>query len=69
MAVNITDAGQADFTCDVPRCGWASFAWDTPEQAAARGVQHQNEHDTGELMPELTEFEASVGFVRDTPEA
>ena len=69
MAVVIASSGKADFVCEVPRCGWSSSGWDTPDQAEARGAEHQNEHETGELMTELTEFEARVGFVRETPEA
>lgn len=65
MAV-VTDpaTGKATFVCDEPRCGWASIGWDSEEQATARGDQHANEHQTGELMQELTAFEASVGFIR-----
>ena len=54
----------AVFTCDVPGCEFASFGWDTEEQASARGAEHKNEHETGQPMTELTAFEASVGVVR-----
>lgn len=47
-----------------PRCGFITNGWDTQEQADARGEQHINEHETGELMQDLLSFEASVGFVR-----
>lgn len=63
MAV-INEGDKHTFVCDEPRCGWRSIGWDTPEQASARGDQHFAEHATGELMQELTEFEASVGFIR-----
>ena len=53
----------ATFACDVPGCEFTSSGWDNDEQAAARGVQHQNEHDTGELMQSLEEFRQQVGFV------
>jgi len=56
--------GKHDFVCEVPRCGFVSLAWDTKENASSRGVQHQLEHDTGEAMPELKDFEAMVGFER-----
>jgi hypothetical protein len=52
----------ADFQC--PICEFVSRGWATQAQAAARGAEHANEHETGELMTELTAFEASVGFVR-----
>lgn len=53
-----------DFVCEVPRCGFVSYGWTTKEQADARAEQHKNEHDTGEPMVELIEFEAQVGFIR-----
>lgn len=68
MAVVTDSSGKANFVCDEPRCGFTSAGWDTEDQATARGEQHANEHATGELMQELTEFEASVGFVRPTEE-
>jgi hypothetical protein len=52
------------FACDRPACIFTSTGWATPEQAAARGEEHFNEHDTGEPMTELTAFEQSVGFER-----
>ena len=64
MAVEANGGGYT-FTCDRPRCGWKSFNWNTQAQAEARGAEHYNEHDTGELMTDLREFEASVGFTRD----
>lgn len=64
MAV-VANGDKFDFVCDRPRCGWSSSGWPLETQADARGTEHYNEHDTGELMTELTAFEASVGFVRD----
>lgn len=52
------------FGCEAPGCEFISAGWATEEQASARGAEHANEHKTGQLMTELTEFEASVGFVR-----
>ena len=53
------------FACDRPACIFTSTGWATEEQAAARGVEHLREHDTGELMTELVEFEQRVGFQRE----
>lgn len=68
MAVVTDSSGKANFVCDEPRCGFTSAGWDTEDQATARGEQHANEHATGELMQELTAFEADNGFVRPTEE-
>jgi hypothetical protein len=64
MAVeaNANDENKVDFVCERPRCGWRSYGWHNATQAEARGIEHYNEHDTGELMTDLREFEASVGF-------
>ena len=76
MAITINSEGKADFVCEhalgfhpvtrevTKTCGWFSRGWDNEEQAQARADQHANEHETGELMPELVEFEQSVGFER-----
>ncbi len=55
-----------NFECDVPRCGFRSLGWETQAQADARGAQHAKEHETGELMQGLREFEAEVGFGQQT---
>lgn len=44
------------FQCPVRRCGFKSTGWATEELATLRGRQHQHEHETGEPMPELSEF-------------
>jgi hypothetical protein len=64
VASTVVDGG-FDFLCDDPRCQFRSLGWDTEAQATARGSEHENEHDTGELMTELTAFEQQVGFQRD----
>lgn len=61
-------ADKFDFECDVDRCGFTSRGWHTAEAAEARGTEHHNEHETGEPMTELVEFEHSVGFVRPDTE-
>ena len=53
----------ADFQC--PKCEFVSRGWATEEQAAARGAEHLNEHETGQPMTELVAFEKSVGFKRE----
>lgn len=68
MAVIKSSDGSSTFVCEEFRCGFTSSGWDTEEQATARGEQHANEHATGELMQELTAFEADNGFKRPTPE-
>ena len=54
----------ATFTCSKPGCVFTSSGWATEEQAAARGAEHLTEHDTGQLMTDLVEFEKSVGYER-----
>ena len=53
----------ATFACDVPGCKFTSSGWDNDEQAAARGAEHQREHETGELMTSLEDFRVRVNFV------
>jgi hypothetical protein len=67
MAVTEVEPGKFTFHCEVPRCGWNTSGWDRQDQAELRGSQHQNEHETGELMPALDVFELSVGFIRGEP--
>lgn len=43
-----------DFECE---CGFVSAGWPTKKAAEARGKQHAAEHETGEPMPELVDFE------------
>lgn len=42
--------------CAAP-CGFKSQGWATKGLAEARGKEHANEHETGELMTEIVEFE------------
>lgn len=44
------------FVCD---CGFASTNWPTKKAAQERAQQHKNEHETGELMPDVNEFLAA----------
>lgn len=53
------------YACDRAGCIFTSTGWSTLEQATARGDEHLREHDTGELMTELVEFEKTVGFQRE----
>jgi len=53
------------YACDRPGCIFTSTGWATLEQATARGDEHLREHDTGELMTELVEFEKAIGFQRE----
>lgn len=45
----------ADYECR--ECGFTSTGWDTKKASTARGKQHQAEHESGEPMPELADFE------------
>lgn len=45
-----------DYECP---CGFVSRGWSKKKDADARGAQHEAEHETGEVMPELAEFEGS----------
>ena len=45
------------YQCPDPGCGFTSEGWPTKKARDARGRQHQAEHDTGEPMPELIDFE------------
>ena len=55
---------QVGLQCGRPTCAFTTVGWDTEEQARARMVEHHREHETGELMTELTEFEKRVGYER-----
>ena len=46
-------------------CGFQTSGWDTQEQADLRIAEHLKEHETGEPMRELIEFEQAVGFKRE----
>jgi len=62
------DTGKFDFLCEYPAGQCAPFlsqGWDTEAQAEARGAEHVNEHETGELMQDLHAFQESVGFGAD----
>jgi hypothetical protein len=48
-----------DFEC--PDCGWLSRGWATKKARDERGRQHKAEHETGEPMSELADFERSNG--------
>lgn len=50
-----------DFTC--PDCGFTSTGWPTKKAADARGKQHANEHETGELMDDLHTFREDQGLI------
>lgn len=41
------------FTCP---CGFESTGWTVKADAAARELQHDLEHETGQPMPELADF-------------
>lgn len=44
-------------------CKFLSARWPTAEIAEARILQHRKEHETGELMPPLSEFRQAHGLV------
>lgn len=58
------ETGTHTFTCERNGCGFQSNGWTSETQAELRGDQHYGEHDGKGLMPELIEFEASVGYER-----
>ena len=67
--------GKFNYVCETPvipgatrQCGWVSYWWDSEDQATARGVQHENEHATGEPMQNQLLFEQEVGFERGPSE-
>lgn len=45
------------FTYSCPRCPFQSIGWPTAAVAAARGAQHDAEHESGQPMPELADFD------------
>ena len=58
------ETGTHSFECERNGCEFQSNGWLTETQADQRGDQHYAEHDGAGLMPELIEFEQSVGFER-----
>lgn len=46
-------AGHA-YTC--PVCGFSSVGHETKKQRDFRGKQHEEEHESGQIMPEIAEF-------------
>lgn len=48
----------ADYEC--PDCDFTSTGWPTKKAANARGKQHAAEHETGDPMPELVDFEENA---------
>lgn len=55
--------------CGHPETGpFKTSGWDTQEQADLRMEEHYKEHETGEPMRELIEFEQAVGFKREVAE-
>ena len=53
-----------DYEC--PECGFASSGWSTKKARDERAKQHKAEHETGEPMPELIEFEEGHAHVSVT---
>jgi hypothetical protein len=56
MATTKNGDGDWDYVCDV--CGFTSMRWATKVLALARGEQHEREHETGELMQDMSDFTA-----------
>lgn len=48
------DGDTYGFTCP---CGFTSTGWEVKAAAVARDKQHATEHDTGQPMPELADFD------------
>lgn len=62
----VTEADELfDVECSVAGCHFFSGGWATAELAEARYNQHLEEHETGEPMPELVEFERAMGLRED----
>jgi hypothetical protein len=59
--------GGWDFTCPAPDgvCTFTSTGWPTKKLADARGRQHLDEHETGQVMPELHDFRIANGVNPD----
>lgn len=57
--------GFDDSPCGDPNTGqpFVSSGWPTKKVAEARGLQHIDEHEGGDPMPELAEFRAEHGLV------
>lgn len=45
------------FQCDDGICDFSSTGWSSKSAAAARAAEHKREHETGESMSELRDFE------------
>jgi hypothetical protein len=59
-AVSQSEDGTWGFECQENNCEWTSTGWETKKLATTRGDQHKDEHESGEPMQELAEFEGRV---------
>jgi hypothetical protein len=50
------------FECPRPGCGFRSDGWRLKKHSVARAKQHDEEHETGEPMPELADFKTHEGI-------
>ena len=52
--------------CDADGSPFRSLGWFREEDARERGKQHIQEHESGEAMPELSDFLKERGLVPET---
>lgn len=57
MAKQITGNGDDGYVFTCADCGFESSGWSSKQKATARGAEHKAEHESGEPMRELADFE------------